>query len=284
MLLIAESGSTKTDWCLVDAQQNRSIIQSPGFNPLVQSLNEIASILDATFSDQSFKNGVQNIFFYGAGCGQSSTADIIKSLLKATFTNATISVESDLLAAAKACCGNQPGIVGILGTGSNACYFDGKTATTQTASLGYLLGDEGSGTYIGRKLLQSFFYHEMPDQLQQQFVADFQPEKVAVLQKLRTIEAPQAYLASFASFAVRNSETIFIRQLVQNAFAIYLEKHILPHSRTNQVPVHFVGSIAFLFKGILRSTAFEKSISIGTILQKPVDALVNFHMENQNND
>ncbi|HLG34789.1 MAG TPA: N-acetylglucosamine kinase [Bacteroidia bacterium] len=278
MILIADSGSTKTDWVLVDENLNRHSFSTRGFNPFLVSQEQIENILAAEIHIGIDKALIKQIYFYGAGCSDDIRCGIVRDALKKFFSNAVIEINHDLLGAARAMCGTQKGIVAILGTGSNSCVFDGTKITEQIPSLGYILGDEGSGAYISKKFIAAYLYREMPDDLLKELDKEPGMKKEEILSQLYHTEMPSGYLAGFMRLVQNNISHTFVSSLVKNCFSDFLMHHVCRYSGYDKIPMHCIGSVGFHFSSLLKQAAAEKNIRLEKIIEKPVDSLVDFHL------
>ncbi len=277
MILIADSGATKTDWRVIYSRDDIRSFQTIGFNPFfIDSLhirNELEREL-VPFID----SGQKEVFFYGAGCSAVEQCIIIEDGLKPIFPDARIKVESDLLGAARALCGHQEGIACILGTGSNSCFFDGKKITENVPSLGYLLGDEGSGAYIGKVLIKEILSLSAPSDIREMFANKYNYNKVDILTHLYKHEFPNRFLASFTNFVSENISHPFMQTLVHDAFCIFFDTQVLKYQRYKEVSIYFTGSVAFYFADILKNVAKERGIEIKNIVQSPIAGLIEYHL------
>ncbi len=282
MLIIVDSGSTKADWQVINADGSRELHTTMGFNPFFHDEDRIETELNKSFVKDVNVVEAQKIYFYGAGCSDKMRCDIVKRGLERIFTNAeTIEVEHDLLGSARATCGTEAGIACIIGTGSNTCLYDGKDVIDNVSNLGYLLGDEGSGSHLGKLLIRAYFYRELPDDIIEFFHDEFGNNKRVILNKIYG-EAPNVYLASFAKFFSKHKSHFYIQKLASEAFTELTRRHILKYDGCHNVPIHFVGSVAYHFQDILKTTLEEHDLSLGVVIQKPIDALVDFHLKNIN--
>lgn len=282
MILIADSGSTKTDWRLIDENNKTQQFATQGFNPYFQDSDEIATILKNELSPQLsplFSVSTENIqiFFYGAGCSASSKKEIIKAALIQLFPVAVIEVETDLLCAARALCGSNPGIAAILGTGSNTCYYDGKNIVENRASLGFILGDEGSGAHIGKTFIQAYLNQEMPQDLSDRFFERFKLNIDDILNSIYKKPLPNRFLASFSKFIYQNSKDQFVIDLVANCFEQFFDRHICKYEKHKQLKLSCVGSVAFYYSNIFRAVAVKKGVNIDTIIETPIAGLTLYH-------
>ena len=278
MQLICDSGSTKADWLVPASGKQALKFSTKGINPFFHDEGYIIEQLGGNFPTSISPSQVHKIYFYGAGCSTDFFRNKIKSALKHFFTNADIEVNHDLLGATRALCGKIAGIACILGTGSNSCLYDGEKITDHIANLGYLVGDEGSGSYLGKSLIRSYFYREMPDELSgkmQQLVAGGRAEFIR--KSYSNDSSPNVYFASFAPFMSANQQHPFIRQMVYDAFSEFINRHVRKYERYDELPIHFTGSVAYYFSEILRQVLADQKLEVGTIIQKPIDALAEFH-------
>lgn len=282
MLIIVDSGSTKADWQVINADGSRELHSTMGFNPFFHDEDRIETELNKSFVKDVNVVEAKKVYFYGAGCSDKMRCDIVKRGLERIFTNAeTIAVEHDLLGSARATCGMEAGIACIIGTGSNTCLYDGKDVIDNVSNLGYLLGDEGSGSHLGKLLIRAYFYRELPDDIIEFFHEEFGNNKRVILNKIYG-DAPNVYLASFAKFFSKHKSHFYIQKLANEAFAELTRRHILKYDGCHNVPIHFVGSVAYHFQDILKTTLEEHNLSLGVVIQKPIDALVDFHLKNIN--
>lgn len=279
MKLIADSGSTKTSWALVVGSQVLSYI-TVGLNPHFTSDERFEEVLAKVRQHYDEVHGISMLdveacYFYGAGCGSVEAQDRVHELLHNALAISRVEVQGDLMGACRALCGTLPGLVGILGTGSNACYYDGKEIRNQVFSTGYVLGDEGSGNHIGRRLLKDYLTQKMPQSLQQAFQEAHPESAQALLAKLYHEPNPNRFLASLAPFALHHREEAYIQQLLYGCFTDFLTEMVLPlQKEAPKMPLHLVGSIAYHFKEELTLAAQEQGVQIGQVLQEPLAGLV----------
>lgn len=276
MIIIADSGSTKTDWRIIKDGEVILDYQTEGINPYLQTYDQIVGIVN---SEEAKIHGgsVMEVYFYGAGCSTSEKQELVKTALLVVFPLAKTDVQSDMLGAAKGLCGYNPGIVCVLGTGSNACYYDGTEITVQSHSLGYLLGDEGSGVYIGKKILQEYLYGKLPKTLCKKFDAKYGLTKEAILDNLYSKYMPNRYMASFAEFVQDNHDHPYAFGLLYEAFYKFLDLHVIPIKQSDSIKVNFVGSIAFGYQEILEKVTSESGLSFGVVKKTPLEGLTAYH-------
>jgi glucosamine kinase len=277
MLIIVDSGSTKSDWQIIHSGGQKELISTKGFNPFFHDEDHVETELNKDFVQKVKVDAVTQIYFYGAGCSDKMRCDVIKRGLERVFKNAKITVDHDLLASARAACGDKAGIACIIGTGSNTCLYDGAQITDNVTNMGYLLGDEGSGSHLGKSLLRAYFYRELPDDIKALFEAEYGTDKRGFLNHIYG-EAPNVYLSSFATFFSKHRENLYIQKLVGEAFTELIERHILKYDGCQRLPVCFVGSIAFHFQDILKMTLEEHGLDLGNVIRKPIDSLTEYHL------
>jgi len=281
MILIADGGSTKVDWIALDTNKQEVFrTRTLGLNPAVVSEPELRNRIINMFELMQVKEAVDEIHFYGAGCGTPKPVAILKNILESIFINAKIIVAEDMLAAVYAVSGEKPAIVCILGTGSNSCYFNGENLEMKTASLGYTIMDEASGNYFGKILLRDFYYETMPKTIAEKFKNEFNLEVDTVKFHLYRQENPNMYLASFAKFMFDYKEEKYIRKIIKKGFKTFFKYRILPFNKSSETPIYFIGSIAFYFRDILENVANSYSLKIRAVIQRPIDHLLEYHKEN----
>lgn len=276
MILVSDSGSTKADWIAGDAGKVSGEFNTKGFNPFFHDEKFILEELSANTGLSSIKNNVDSVYFFGAGCSSPERNEIIKSGLKKFFINANVIVEHDMLGCALAVCDGKPGVAAILGTGSNICYFNGTNISETRHGLGYVIGDEGSGSYYGKKLLSHYLYKIMPADLHAAFSECYQLDKEAIISKVYKEPNPNVFLASFAKFLSDHQHHPYIQKLVYTGMQEFFETNVLSYTESKTVPIHFVGSIAHYFSDVLRRVAGECNVTVGKIIQKPVSGLADY--------
>jgi glucosamine kinase len=281
MILIADGGSTKTDWRLIKEGREYKQVQTPGFNPYLVGSDEIEEILWKELQPYIDNTAVSEVYYYGAGCSTPVKNGIVETAFEKIFRNARIYISHDLLAAAHALCGDSEGIAAILGTGSNSCYYDGKDIKDGIFSLGYFFGDEGSGAYLGKQLLTAYLHKELPEEIEIRFKEEYPKSLESILDAVYTKPAPSRFLASFSRFINNNLDHPYIYNLVAEAFRAFYKYQVCCYVRHRDVPVHFVGSVAYHYKDILTKVGMEFGIKTGKFIKAPIDGLVEYHKENQ---
>ena len=280
MYLIADSGSTKCDWMLVDEQgKELESFTTMGFNPFFHDEQIIANAIRNNPGLVASAASVELVFLYSAGCSSRELKLVVERGLKEIFTRANIYVDHDLVAAAFATYNGKPGISCILGTGSNSCFFDGDNVSEEVPALGYILGDEGSGSYYGKKLLSEFLYNKLPRSISSILVNQYKLTKKDIFEHVYMKPHANVYLASFMKIFSDHRDNPWVVETIASGSRLFLENHVqcFPNYRT--VPVHFVGSIAYYFEDILRNVAGRMDIQTGNIIQKPIYGLVDYHIK-----
>ncbi len=280
MILIADGGSTKVDWIALDKDKKEIFkTRTKGLNPAILTEKKLFSRTIENFDLFNNKDKVTEVYFYGAGCGTSKPTALLKGVLESIFTKAKVIVNEDMLAAVFAASGGRESIVCILGTGSNSCYFDGKTAHQNVVSLGYILMDEASGNYFGKQLIIDYYYKTMPSEIAKAFENSYDLSPDEIKFNLYQKESPNAYLGNFAAFMFQHKDTDYMVNLIKNGFRTFFKYRILPYGKNASVPIYFIGSIAHYFKPILQEVARENELEITGVLQRPIDELLLYHQK-----
>ena len=277
MIIIADSGSSKIDWRLLS--RDGSILQasSPGFNPYYQPIDHLKKSIQEFLVPISID--VTKVFFYGTGVSSTRNQEHVKSAFLEFFPHTEVFIEWDLLAAARALCGEEKGIACILGTGSNSCLYDGANITAQVANLGWILADEGSGASLGKALLVDYLRKKLPENLARQFQQRFPFSREEFLEKIYQQEKPSTFLATFSKFIFQHLKEPYCYKLVYNGFSDFYENNVMKYDGFKEVKVHFVGSIAFYYSDLLRQVANDKGIVVKNILETPIAGLTLFHQK-----
>jgi glucosamine kinase len=274
--LIADSGSTKCEWCLLD-NGKKKIFSTQGISPYFLNADQIVAVLQKELMPKLKKLTVEVVHFYGTGLSNNSNIKIINNALVRLFANAKINIEHDLLAAARALCGTDKGIACILGTGSNSCYFNGKKIQKNSPGLGYILGDEGSGAYLGKKVVQYYLYNTFDEDLKARFDKRFNVTKDEILDSVYKQPLANKYLASYAIFLAENRGHYMIENIIEDGLNDFFFNHLYKYRESWTQPINFVGSIAFGFKDVLKDLCNTYELELGTVLKKPMDGLIQFH-------
>jgi glucosamine kinase len=278
MIIIADSGGSKIDWRFLKNDKTIDQANSTGFNAYYQPIDHLKGIIkDSILSHIS--EPVTKIFFYGTGVSSEKNQLVVQEAFAEHFKKAKIEVGWDLLAAARALCGEEPGIACILGTGSNSCQYNGKEIVDNVANLGWILADEASGSYMGKQIVFDYFRKNMPEALSAQFHARFPWTREEVLEKVYQQEKPSAFLASFAKFIFQHLKEPYCYKLVYNSFSNFYENNVMKYMGYKEMKVHFTGSIAFYFSDVLRQVANDKGITVKNILEGPISGLTLYHQK-----
>lgn len=280
MILIVESGSTKADWVVLDGDKNLSSFQTKGWNPLFLSSHEMILRLKSYLELKSVYLMIKELYFYTPGYSHSLSFETLYTSLKDFFVNAKVIIQSDMNAAARSVYKDKPLFVSILGTGSNTAFYDGEIIEQLKPSLGYVLGDEGSGASLGKELLKSYLYENLPHDLFSKFSKKHSISKDMVLKSVYKQDHANQFLASYVPFLVDHKSHVFVENLVQNEFNRYLNTHILSHSMCTDYSISFVGSVAFHFQHILRKLCQENKLKMDQIVQYPINLLTRYHINN----
>jgi glucosamine kinase len=275
MILVADSGSSKTDWMAYSPTQTLTF-STQGINPYFVNAFDVMKILGKNKDLSTYANEVKEVYFFGSGCSSPDKHEIISNGLSSFFTKAFISVDHDLIGSAYATCGDKKGLTCILGTGSNISYYDGTEVHDGKHGLGYVLGDEGSGTYFGRKVLVSYLYKTMPEDLQVQFSKAYQADKETVINNIYQKPFPNSYLASFSRFMIAHKNHPFIQQILKEGFQEFIDTNVKDYKAYKTLECNFVGSIAYYYQDELRAVFTENGIRIGKILQKPIEGIFEY--------
>lgn len=278
MIIIADSGSSKIDWRLLKKDGSITQANSPGFNPYYQPIEDLRKNIQAALVSL-VQDRVTTIFFYGTGVSSPKNQEMVRNIFLDFFPEATIEIEWDLLAAARALCGQEAGIACILGTGSNSCLYDGKKITDQVANLGWILADEGSGATIGKRLLFDYLRNKMPDTLAKQFQQRFPFSREEFLEKIYQQEKPSTFLATFSKFIFQHLKEPYCYSLVYDSLLEFYENNVMRYQGYENLKVHFVGSIAFYYSDVLRQVANDMGITVKNILEAPIAGLTLYHQK-----
>ena len=281
MKLIVDSGSTKTDWIALNPQ-NEVIYetQTLGLNPQVLSDQILEERIINNYELYRKRKSVNYIHFYGAGCGTRPPRELLQKVLQGIFPNATIEVKEDTYAAVYAATERgKESIVCILGTGSNCSYFDGQNVEQRIDSLGYILMDDGSGNYFGRQLLRDYYFNKIPEKMAAVFEESFDLSSESIKTNLYKKPNPNTYLATFARFLIENKENEYSQNLIKKGFALFAQNQIMQFENAANIPVHFIGSIAYFLKDELAEVLNELGLTIGNVHKKPIDGLVEYHLK-----
>ena len=279
MILIVDSGSTKTDWiALSDTGEQLFFTQTLGLNPEVLTRDTIKDRLANNFELYKERKAVAQLHFYGAGCGTPKLKNFLKGIFQSYFINAKITIKEDTYAAVYAAA--EPGeqaVICILGTGSNCSYWDGKELFQKVDSLGYIVMDDCSGNYFGRQLIRDYYHHKMPDTIASKFAKEYDLAADVIKNHLYKQPNPNTYLAKFAKFLIQHKDEAYSAKLIREGMQLFINNAIRQYEHAEEVPVHFIGSIAYYLQEELKTVLKENNLNVGKILRRPIEGLVAYH-------
>lgn len=274
--LIADSGATKAEWTLIDEKKNKTIL-TQGISPYFLNREQIRELLLKELKPKMKNVRVDEVFFYGTGCANPDNAKLVKNALKDVFPESKVDVNHDLLAAARALCGHSRGIACILGTGSNSCYYNGKKIVQNSPGLGYVLGDEGSGAYMGKRVLQYYLYNTFDDELKGRFDLKYLTNSSEILENVYKNPLPNRYLAGFVMFLAENRGHYMIENIIEDCLNDFFFTHLCRYKESKALPVNFVGSVAYGFRDVLQELCNSYEFKLGKVLKKPMSGLIEYH-------
>ena len=274
--LIADCGATKGEWCLINNGKKKTII-TQGISPYFLNTEQIIDLLQKELKPKLKNIEVGEVFYYGTGCANPTNVKSVKKAISKVFAGAKIEVTHDLMAAARALCGREKGVACILGTGSNSCYYDGKRIVKNSPGLGYVLGDEGSGAYLGRKVIQYYLYGTFDYELRGRFDLTYTTNAAEILENVYKKPLPNRYLAGFAKFLAENRGHYMIENIIEDGINDFFFNHLCKYRETWTMPVHFAGSIAFGFKDVVQQLCNSYEFELGKVMKNPMEGLVAYH-------
>lgn len=278
MIAIVDGGSTKCDWVILE-NSGKSHLKTTtlGFNPNIINPDFISQEINKNQELFFLKNHIEKVFFYGSGCGTPENCEKVRREFTSAFPHAEIAVKEDMTAAAYAAYNGKPAIVCILGTGSNSCYFDGEKIRLDLPSLGFLIGDEGSGSALGKNLLRRFFMKKLPKDLEQDFIETYQLTIEEAIRNMYHNPRVNAYLGEFNKFIAERKKHPYFQNMVFDEMKNFLDYQVLPYPESGEVEINFIGFIAYIYEDILRAAAAELNLKVGKVVQKPIESLVDYH-------
>ncbi|MEO7834853.1 MAG: BadF/BadG/BcrA/BcrD ATPase family protein [Ginsengibacter sp.] len=275
--LIADSGSTKTEWCVLK-NNKPTIFTTQGMSPYFVNSEQVEQIIKTEVFPFLKNNKIDEIYFYGTGCKNPTNIKMFKKVFGKLFPDAFSVIDNDLSGAAKGLCGNEKGIACILGTGSNSCYYNGKKIVKNSPGIGFILGDEGSGAYLGKKVIQHFLYNIFDEDLRARFDAKFVTNDSEILESVYKKPLPNRYLASFAIFLAENRGHYMIENIIEDGINVFFYTHIITYRESQKLPIHFTGGIAYGFKDEVVQLCKNYDLQVGNILRSPMEGLIRYHL------
>lgn len=276
MIIVADSGSSKTDW-IISGKPNELIeFSTKGINPYFSNEKEITRSIILKPEIKKYAEEITEVYFFGEGCANPDRHEMVSNALTTVFKNAFIDVENDAIGSAYATCGNDKGFTCVLGSGSNIAFFDGTAVQYGCQGLGFILGNEGSGAWFGKKLVTSYLYGTMPIGLRKAFKEEYQVDKEAIIENVYQRPMPNIYLSSFAPFMEKYRSDLFIEELLSSGLDKFIVTHLLPYPDHRKYPCHFVGSIAWHFKDVVVAACKKHHITVGKILARPIGELMEY--------
>jgi N-acetylglucosamine kinase-like BadF-type ATPase len=279
-ILIADSGSTKCDWlAITESGSELGEFHTMGFNPYFHDADLVEREMLANAQAKSMANQVDKVYFYGAGSSSPALCAVIQEGLQRVFTQADVHVGHDLDGAAYSTYTGETAVTCILGTGSNSCRFDGNAVTEEVPALAYILGDEGSGTWFGKKLLTAFLYRTLPQSVHADFERQYGMDKLEIIRRVYQEPNANVFLASFMTFLGKHRDHPTIQAWLDEGFKAFLDVHVACYADALQIPIHFVGSVAYHFQEELKKACHDRGYTVGNIIKKPIDGLARYHVE-----
>ena len=279
-ILIADSGSTKCEWCLLGGKKPL-ILETQGASPYFLNKDQLVALFRSELQPGLKKKSPDKIFFYGTGCVEKQNQNLLKAALRAVFPGAAIQVTHDLMGAARALCGDEKGVAAILGTGCNSASYNGKKIILNSPGLGYVLGDEGSGAYLGKMVIQHFLYETFDEDLKSRFNKKYGINAAIILDAVYRKPLPNRYIASFTLFLAENRGHYMIENIIEDGLEDFFFTHLRRYPESEKYPVHFTGSVAFGFRDKIKELCIRYGWKPGRILRKPMDGLITYHKAQQ---
>lgn len=275
-ILLADSGATKCEWCLIQGKTKQTVF-TQGISPYFLNAGQIVELLKNELLPSLNNHKIKELHFYGTGLSNPNNVKTIRKALKQLFPTSAITADQDLMATARSSCGTSKGIACILGTGSNCCYFNGKSIMKVSPGLGYVLGDEGSGAYLGKKVIQYYLYNTFDEELRYKFDAKFVTNRIEILENTYKQPLPNRYLAGFTVFLAENRGHYMIENIIEDGLNDFFFQHLCKFNESWKYPIHFVGSVGFGFKDVLVDLCKSYEFELGNVLKNPMEGLIKYH-------
>ncbi len=278
-ILIADSGATKCEWCLLQNGKKKKV-DTQGLSPYFLDVAGIGQVIQRELFPALKKVEVDVVYFYGTGLFSPDNQKMMKKAIQQAFPGAKVHVTHDLMGAAIGLCGTSKGVVSNLGTGSFSCYFDGKKIAKNSPGIGYVLGDEGSGAYLGRKVIQYYLYNTFDEELRYKFDAKYVTNRQEILENVYRKPLPNRYLASYTGFLAENRGHYMVENIIEDGLNDFFFVHLCKYQESWKLPIHFVGGVAYGFRDVVKELCHTYEFDLGNILQKPMDGLIKYHQSN----
>ncbi len=278
-ILLADSGATKCEWCLADSKKRTQTIFTQGISPFFLDTGQIERIIREELLPGLKKPKVDAVFYYGTGCSNPQNVKIVKKAISNVFPGAKVEVTYDLMAAARGLCGHNKGMAANLGTGSFACYYDGRKIAKLSAGIGYVLGDEGSGAYLGKKVIQYYLYNTFDEELRYKFDEKYKTDRAGILENVYKKPLPNRYLASFTMFLAENRNHFMVENIIEDGLNDFFFTHLCKYNESWKLPIHFTGGVAYAFRDVVMELCHSYQFEPGVILKTPMEGLVKYHVQ-----
>lgn len=278
-ILLADSGATKCEWCLADSKKRTKTVITQGISPYFLNTGQIERILREELLTGFKKTQVDAVFYYGTGVNNPENVKIVKKAISHVFPGAKVEVTYDLMAAARGLCGHSKGMACNLGTGSFACYYDGRKIAKLSAGIGYVLGDEGSGAYLGKKVIQYYLYNTFDEELRYKFDEKYHTDRAAILENVYKKPMPNRYLASFTLFLAENRNHFMVENIIEDGLNDFFFTHLCKYNESWKLPIHFTGGVAYAFRDVVIELCHSYQFEPGVIMRTPMEGLVKYHVQ-----
>ena len=278
-ILLADSGATKCEWCLADSKKRTQTIFTQGISPYFQNTDQIERIIREELLPGLKKPSVDAVFYYGTGCSNPDNVKIVKKAISKVFPEAKVEVTYDLMAAARGLCGTGKGMACNLGTGSFACYYDGRKIAKLSAGIGYVLGDEGSGAHLGKKVIQYYLYNTFDEELRYKFDEKYKTDRAGILENVYKKPLPNRYLASYTHFLAENRNHFMVENIIEDGLNDFFFTHLCKYNESWKLPIHFTGGVAYAFRDVINDLCQSYQFEPGVILRSPMEGLVKYHVK-----
>jgi N-acetylglucosamine kinase-like BadF-type ATPase len=279
-ILIADSGATKCEWTLAETRRKHRSVFTQGISPYFLNTPQIEAIIRNELLPGLKQYSVEAVYYYGTGCSNPDNAKLVKKAITNVFKGVEVQVTHDLMGAARALCGREKGIAGILGTGSNSCYYNGKKIVKNSPGLGYVLGDEGSGAHLGKKVLQYYLYKTFDEELAFKFEAKYKGiNAVEILENIYKKPFPNRYLATFTLFLAENRGHYMVENIIEDGINDFFFTHLCKYGESWKLPIHFTGGVSYAFRDVVKDLCHSYEFELGQILKNPMQGLLKYHIE-----